>query len=199
MKKKTDDRPDLHILVTEERSAGLFNGQYYHLRARVVVQKHENGEWTPFGDLRDDYAWNGLLYSNLRISCQGDDNSRQRPADREQVYGFSCEYHDVHSIDTSKAERMYKTLKTIDQGLAKLRETRGYVRYFGEYVGRIAEAIGAKGIGIDYGKARPVSGIRYHWQSIGDGVNHINNLIWKWAEDGKPKATETDSADAISA
>jgi hypothetical protein len=84
----------------------------------------------------------------------------------------------------------------IETRLAKMYDTRGHIRNFGEYVGRIAEAVGAKGIGIDYGKARPVSGIRYHWQSIGDGVNQINNLIWKWAEDGKPKTAETDSADA---
>lgn len=188
MTKKTG-RPDLHILIAEEHAAGCgYSSQYFHINARIVVQKFEDHQWTPYGHVDDDY--NGPLYSCLRIHCQGDDDSRTRPADREQVYGFSIEYHDVYSINARKAERMFKTLRSIDAKLAKMQETRGYVRSFGEYLGRIAEAIGAKGIGIDHQKQRR-NGYRWEWLSIGDGANRANHMIWQWVEDGKPKPEET--------
>jgi hypothetical protein len=182
------ERPDLHVLVTEEHSSG-----YYHLDCRIVVQKFEDHQWTPYGDLRDDY--DGPLYAHLRIRCQGDSDSRTRAADREQVYGFTVDYQDQYSVDVRKAERMYKTLKTIATKMEKIQEARGYVRSFGEYIGRVAEAIGAKGIGIDHGRAHNrVSGQRYQWQTIGEGINSTNALIWRWVEDGKPKPATTDAA-----
>jgi hypothetical protein len=196
MAKKTSDSDKttepIYLTVREDR-----NGGYFHLTARINTQRYEahRSSWVPYG-LSDDY--NGPLYSNLELRCQGDSDSRQRPADREQVYGFSCEYRDLWSVDARKAERMYKTLKTIATKLEKLVETRGYTKTFGEYCGRIAEVIGAKGFMLD----RPAS--KYNdagWDqySIGDGVNRINHLIFQWVRDGQPKPVETTADASISA
>ena len=91
-KQTTDSKGNqLHLQLVETREHG-----YYHLLARVVTQKYEDHSWVPYG-CDDDYS-DGLLWSGLRVSCQGDDQSRQRPGVGEsgEVYGFSVEYRDVY-------------------------------------------------------------------------------------------------------
>jgi len=190
MRQKKADRPDYYVLVTQDNTHG-----YFRLHGRIVTQRLENSEWIPYGGLGDEY--DGPLYANLQARCQGDDNSRKREAGREQVYGFDFEYHDVYSVDLRKAERMAKTLKAVSVKLDKINETRGYVQSFGEYVGRIAEAIGAKGIGVDLDKTRR-NGYRWEWMPIGDGVNRVNRMIWQWVEDGKPKPQENTDCELAS-
>jgi len=183
-KATTDKRGnELHLIVTEERDNG-----YFHLRARVTTQKFEDHNWVPYG-VDDDYS-DGLLWSGLRINCQGDDRSRERSGEGDggAVYGFDVDYRDVYSVDLRKARRMAKTLDKLDKGLAKMTEARGYVRSYGEYIGRVAEVIGAAGIGFDRQNKLPRNGQRFDWMSIGDGVNRANHLIYLWQQDGKPEA-----------
>jgi hypothetical protein len=169
----------LHLLVREERKDG-----YFHLRAQVVIQKYESAEvsgWKPYG-VEDSYS-DGLLWTGLQVSCQGDKDSRVRmgEGDRGAVYGFDVEYRDVWSVDLRKARRMSKTLDKIEKGMARLSEQRGYVRSYGEYLGRVAEVLGCAGIGIDGTPGR--YGSRYRWMSIGDGVNAANHLIYCWQQE----------------
>src|SRR5678809_1431177 len=69
---------------------------------------------------RTDY--HGLHLKNLNtqtyISEESDGTRR--------VFGWSTEYRDVFSVDLSNAERMAKTLKTIDRRLEATREAEGY-------------------------------------------------------------------------
>lgn len=172
------EKPQLYLSIVEQREHG-----YYHLYGRIVTQKFDENEWRPWGV--DDTYSDGVLYSGLRTSCQGDEQSRTRAAagDAGAVYGYSCEYHDVYTVDLRKCKRMLKTLEKIDRGLDKLTEARGYVRSYGEYCGRIAEVFGCKGIVIDRGKdGMTRSGRRYDWMDVGDGVNRVNHLVYLWAQ-----------------
>jgi hypothetical protein len=174
----------LYLLVTEERSHG-----YLHLYGRIVTQRYESGkgQWLPNGT--DDTYGDGLLYSGLRTSCQGDEDSRRRAVRGERiepVYGFSCEYRDEHSVDLRKAKRMLRTLDKVERGLAKLVETRGYVKSYGEYIGRVAEVVGCAGMGFER-RETAYNGNRWDWMSVGDGVNRVNHAIYLWCEEVKPK------------
>jgi hypothetical protein len=169
---KTTD-PQRYLLVVEDHSHG-----YYRLHGQIVTQRYEGSQWLPYGT--DDTYGDGYLWSGLRSSCQGDESSMKR--DREPVYGFDVEYHDVWSIDVRKCRRMIKTLERINKGLHKLAEQRGAVGSYGEYCGRLCEVIGCVGIAMkrdpkyDYSQT-------YSWSStIGDGVNDVNNAIWRWRQ-----------------
>jgi hypothetical protein len=172
----------LYLQVTEKREDG-----YFHIYARVVTQRYEDSAYVPQGP-DDDYA-DGLLWSGLEARCQGDDQSRTRAraGDAEAVYGFDVEYREPYSIGLRKARRMLKTLEKIDRGLDKLSETRGYVRNYGEYLGRLAEVLGCAGMAFQRDeRGRSMTGQRWQWDTIGEGVNRANRMIWQWQEDGKP-------------
>lgn len=178
-KEKSADR--FLQITTESRDS------YFHVYARVIEQRAETSGVVPYGC--DDTYSDGPLYSGLRISCQGDTQSRTGADGREPVYGLSCEYHDVYSVDLRKARRMIKTLEKIDRGLNKISEARGYVRTYPDYVGRLAEILGCKGLCLQRTeKSAAMSGHLWQWETVGDGVNKIANLIYQWQESGKPVA-----------
>ena len=169
--------PDLCLSVSEETNRMSGEG-YYHLRIRITTRKYEpmNGP-VPYGC--DDTYGDGPLYSGIQISCQGDERSALR--DREPVYGFSLEYRDLYSCDLRKVRRMAKTLDTIDKALTKIADTRGYVQNFGDYVGRIAEAVRAESMLIQRdAKREEMTGHRWEVFTIGEGINRINALIYQW-------------------
>jgi hypothetical protein len=198
-KKKTTTTDDptqpLYLVISEERRDG-----YYHLRGRIATQKYDNHQWIPYG--RDDeWAWStGILTSGLHISCQGDRQSQTRTDRPEPVYGFSCEYRDVYQIDARKATRMAKTLTRVNAKLEKLSEQRGYVKTFGEYCGRVAEALGCAGIAVEKSrKSQSITGQRWDWMTLGEGVNRVNQCIWLWQqEEAVDKAAEGEALPAAS-
>jgi hypothetical protein len=168
----------LWLAVSEERSNG-----YFHLYGRLVVQKLHGDVDGP----DDDYS-DGLLWSGLRASCQGDDRSRSQ---NEPVYGFDLYYPQPYNVDLRRGRRMYRTLEKAAKGLEKLREARGYVRSYGEYIGRLAEVFGCTGIVIERdARHRAITGSRWNWQPIGDGVNRVNERIAAWVDDARPAAIE---------
>ena len=84
---------------------------------------------------------------------------------------------------------MAKTLEAIDKGLDKLSAARGYARSYGEYLGRVSEVLGCAGMAFERNaKSREISGQRWDWTSIGDGVNRANHAIHLWVQAGKPEA-----------
>lgn len=172
---------DLYLVVSEERS----HGGYFHLRARVTTSRYEQGNGqVPYGC--DDTYGDGLLVSGLRVSCQGDERSQLR--EHDPVYGFEVEYAEVHALRVREARRMLKTLEYVERKLRKQYDTRGSVKTYGEYVGRVAEALGCKGIAVQKtDKQYQLSGYRWDWYSIGDGVNQVNNRIWRWVREAQER------------
>jgi hypothetical protein len=185
---RTPKQP-LYVLLTEDRSGG-----YWHLYGRLVAQRYEQSSWVPDGP--DDHYIEGTLYSGLQLRCQGDEQSRARALSGERdapVYGFDCGYHDVFHVDRRRAVRMAKTLTQLEAKLDKLTETRGYVHSYGEYVGRVAEALGCVGIGFQRSAtSRHLSGERWQWDTIGGGVSRIDRLVAAWVDEARPQAPAAD-------
>ena len=138
-------------------------------------------EWKPYG-CDDDYS-DGLLWSGLQVSCQGDEQSQRRAANAGEsgpVYGFDTEYaSDYHRIDLRRVARMHKTLSKVEAGLTKLQAARGYVRSYGEYLGRVAEVLGCAGMVFERERSGHYTspGQRYRWTTVGEGVNEANHRI----------------------
>lgn len=173
----------IFLRIEETREHG-----YFHLTARVCTQRYENSAWVPYG-VDDDYS-DGPKWSDLRATCQGDEQSRTHAArgNAAPVYGFSIEYRDSWKLDLRTVRRMTKTLETIEKKMEKLQAIRGYVDNYGEYLGRIAEVLGCAGMGFDRNKrSQDVTGQRFEWMSVGDGVNRANRQIFLWQQE----ATET--------
>jgi len=178
-------KPPLYLAISETRDNG-----YFHLHARVCTDKHEYGQRAPYG-VDDDYS-DGLLYSYLRVSCQGDERSQRHADTRQAVYGWDHpEYRDHYKGDLRTLKRMVKTLEHLERKLGKLSETRGYARSYGEYLGRVAEALGCAGMAFQNSPKRASScGLAYRWTSIGDGVNEANNAVWQWQREAIDRDAE---------
>lgn len=177
----TATKQPLWIVVSEQR-----DGEYFHLTAKVSTDKHESGAGrVPYG-LDDQYGFEGKpLLSGLQARCQGDQQSRLRN-DREAVYGYDVEFKDRwQGIKTNDCKRMLTTLQRVDRGFAKLADARGYVKSYGEYLGRLAEVLGCTGFAIQKTSEQAMrSGQGWDWLSIGDGVNRVNHRIYVWQQEG---------------
>jgi hypothetical protein len=176
-------KPELYLRVVETRDNG-----YFHIEVSVCTQKYEQRiGYVPYG-VDDTYDWGPLghdKYSDLRIRCQGDDRS-QAQSHEQAVYGESVGYHDVYRLELRDCRRMVRTLEKIDRGLARLTETRGAVRRFSEYVGRIGEILKVKGMGhARSAKQRQYNDQQWSWTTLGDGVREIDNRIWQWQRELK--------------
>lgn len=182
---KTDRKQALYLAVSEERSNG-----YFHLTARVCGERFEDGQRVPQG-VDDDYS-DGLLYSYLRCSCQGDADSQRSERREQAVYGYDrLDYRDHYKGDLRTLKRMVKTLEHIERKLGKLGEVRGYARSYGETLGRLAEVLGCQGMAFQKSATHAErSGQRYRWTSIGDGVNEANNAIYQWQREALDQDAE---------
>jgi hypothetical protein len=179
----SETKQDLYLLVQEERSH-----DYYHLRARVVTKAREERDTESYpGGTRDRYQ--GPKYDGLQAGCQGDQGSRKAEGREGAVYGFGrLEYREVFSVDLGDAERMVKTLRALERKIAKLGEVRGYARSYGEFLGRFAEALGAKGMVFRRNqKHAATTGQTWEWTTVGDGINKAANLIYQWQREGQPE------------
>jgi hypothetical protein len=192
---KTTDQ-ELYLLISEVREHG-----YYKLTARVRTRHYDQltHGYAP-SSVDDEYA-SGYLYSGLWLTAQGDGDSQREPADRQPIYGERLAYHEPYRCGRYEVRRMYKTLETVHKRLEKLAERRGTHRSFGEYCGRLAEALGCTGIVVEQTPdGYNVSGQRWVWLSIGDGVNRINHKVYLWQREAMatPATAEasTPAADA---
>jgi hypothetical protein len=171
----TTKREPLGIIITPK-----MDGDFFNLTGGII-------RWNEAGKVRNpsDYdTINGFpLLNNLQITSQGTNK------DRDRVYGFEVRYRDVYAIDLSLAEKMVKTLRKVNAGMDKLTAKRGYVGpgNFGEYVGRVAEVIGATKILYVQDRPRRSSwlmhdDVDYTVLNLGDGVNHVNHVVRMWQQ-----------------
>jgi hypothetical protein len=179
--KTKETPPTIGILITHEHKDG-------HLRLRgYPVQLDAEGH----GNVRNicesrwtfDAGPGALCLADLCIDGQGRDDDAERHA-----YGFEVGYRNMYHVDTRLAVKMAKTLTTIDKRLSKLNDTRGYIRSFGEYVGRVAEVIGASAI-VRRPKGQETYSLHsdgyYQRFNLGDGVVMIDGVVRAWIREGR--------------
>lgn len=77
------------------------------------------------------------FFDGLTATCHISD-------DDTEPYGYRVEYFSPYTVEQKDAERMYKTLKKINNKMKKFENEFGSHKSFGEYVSRFAKAVGAK-------------------------------------------------------
>jgi hypothetical protein len=185
--------PKIGLYLTERRDGG-----FYHATASVVTigfntwemkQVDTNGYINPQvtpETIRNasDEPLNGLYLHDLRVRSQGSDDRTPR-----ELYGFDVAYCDVYKVDRSAAEQMAKTLTTIERRMAKTQAKYGNAVTFGQYLARVAEAIGATAIVV------PLTSHGWSYSDndqrimpIADGVYHADNMISKWIREKETAA-----------
>jgi hypothetical protein len=180
--KRANVKMDLGLLVTTERNHDMGAG-YFHVNVSVVTL--EGGKIRNVSTRYE--AINGFdALDGLRFRCQGENDRRERG-----VYGFDAKYMSQYSTDLREAERMVQTLRKIEKGMQKFTDTRGYVKTFGDYVGRLAELMKAETI-IEIKKSGTFySDGDYRFRTVGDGVNWIDGLVRDWQNEGKKEDAES--------
>jgi hypothetical protein len=91
-----------------------------------------NKRYPVFG--RDDHP---LELADLAARCQIDGRMGS------ESYGWSVQYRNLYSVDLGSANRILKTLRTIDRRMDKMIEREGQPQSFGQFVNRFMRAIGA--------------------------------------------------------
>jgi hypothetical protein len=91
-------------------------------------------------------------------------------------------YREVQYVTRVKAEGMARTLRTIERGLEKADFTHGYAQDFGEYVARVAHALGITTlvIRVDANRASSYDDMSFTFNSMGAGVDVIRRHIGAW-------------------
>lgn len=179
MAKRNANTIPLGLLVSTETTPSYRADDrgYFHIKASVVTLID--------GAVRNgttlyDGPYNGGLHriEGLAVTSQGE-NSR---ADHG-LYGFHVEFTDVRFVRTRDAEQIFRTLAFIDRRLSKIAAKRGDVRTFGEFVGRVAEVIGAETILFQKGKPRGWHDENeYDRGDIGGGVRRIELIEREWRQ-----------------
>lgn len=192
MPRKTAARHGLY--VTEKHS-----GSFYHITAYPVTIGHTQDEmiaidedryydkhitWQTIRNASDrDIA--GLYLHDLQATSQGHDDDR-----KHGLYGFECHYQDVYSVNLRQAERMAKTLKTIETRLDKLVTKYGHPTTFGAYLARVAEAIHATAFVFPINwHGSSYRDNEHHITDIRDGISRIDSLAYAWQQAGQETKT----------
>lgn len=116
--------------------------EYAHVRISIL-RINEHGKPRNFSS---DVHWDTKkteYYNNLQVRNQigqisSDESVSKNPC---KSYGWEWRYRNVYSVNRSKAEAMFKTLKWIGKKMEKVTEDRSYPSSFGEFVGRISEVL----------------------------------------------------------
>jgi hypothetical protein len=135
---------------------------YAHVRFYPLLNKGGKLEGLGYGALLED----------LTISDQIDD--KPRTSDERMDYAWSCEFR-PHSIGLSDAKRIVKALTMIDKKTEMLRRQFGFNRSYGDFVCRIANAIGANEIVFDSERYEG----ELHFIEPGHAIDRINREVEK--------------------
>ena len=161
--------------ATEQKKHALLvstkiSGSYGNVRANVVRLEE--------GKVRNPrHSWDDKpaeFYEDLWVTCQ-------ISPDHENSYGWRISYRDMYCVELTTAEKMVKTLKTIDRKHSALVNKIGEPTTYGGYVAYIANAIGAEQI-IFYhenGQRSYYDDSEFKKMSVADGRREIDCLVSK--------------------
>ena len=143
---------------------------YGHVYGRVVRIRAEDGKVRNL----QHASWDDKpteLYNDLLISCQMSEG-------HAEPYAWAVAYSDVLTIHIEKAEKMVKTLRSINRKYNSLVNKIGEPVTFGSYVAYIANALGAETM-IFYekdGERSRYDDCQFWFRSISDGKRAIDAL-----------------------
>lgn len=170
------------LFLTEEGRNRSGRYDCYHIRAEPVVV-YENGcvrnvSWERLGDAENTQ---GCL-EKLRISCQGNAEQRGRG-----VYAWEVEYDEVRWLRLQQAKAIVKTLETIDRKMAKAEREWGPPATYGQFVLRVAKAIGAKEMiwQTKHCRASSYDEMDLRRAELAEGAQHIDWWIGQWQLEGE--------------
>jgi hypothetical protein len=192
---KGKPRVRVGLIVRREHTTG-YNAGFFHVYASPVTINDPNSyrSGSERGDIvrnpSYDRSVNGLQLDDLRVSCQGNNEQRREEDGRPKVYAWEVEYHSPHRVDRDRAEGMAKTLAAIERRLKALRERFGAPGSYGQFVARVAAAIGADTILRDNNRAQWHPDADYQQLSVGAGADYVDRIIAEWAAEADPKKEE---------
>ena len=157
------------MLIEQEGEHGW--GEYtafYHVFGRAMDYDESKDEvtYTPDGVY---FERGDVFLHDFRTYSQGNGWRRS-----EGVYAWTCEFHDVHSVDHERAKRMLATLDRIQKYSAKAEERDGSCETYGHFVLRTCRAVG-----IEWMLFRSAGGgfVKY---SLADGQRRIDAMVNAW-------------------
>jgi hypothetical protein len=191
----TFDRIGLYVNVVKDTG---FQGSYTHFRAHAITIGRNEYERRRIDEGASvEIAWDGIrnapdewittpagrLYlHDLTVEATGSDAYNDR-----ELYGFSVHYRQPFAVELNHAERMAHTLRTIARRMDKQNRTLGHPLSFGQYVARVALAIGAEVIampdGEQYGSSYADNTHRRH--TLGDGASYIDGMARAYRNERK--------------
>lgn len=166
-RRKTDTR--LALLYSERVDGEYFKPQA--LVVRIEGSSRIRNVLTP-----DVNGW--PLLNDLVVDAIGTNLEKSRG-----IFGFTLAYHQPYMVKTDSARAMYMTLKRIEAALTRIYNARGPVKSFGEYVGRIAEALHIETIAFYSNRQKITSSYDdndFRFESLGDGIRAIDWSIERW-------------------
>lgn len=153
----------------------LDNG-YYHIHAHVVTVP-PSGETVGYIDSYDTVG--KLWMQGLTVKSQGNQSDTDK-----RLYGFDVVYRNMYEVDTREAGRIAHTLQTIQKRMDRLSDKFGRPTTFGQFMGRVANAIGAKFIVFESQRSNP--GLQFLEVSL--GIDKIDRIVADWVATGLTSA-----------
>lgn len=134
----------------------------------------------------EDRRWHGIAsYGETRYLADLQIRGYLSPEHPErETYAWYTEYEHAYFIQACDAERMYKTLASVEKSIERARERDGSCATFGHYVLRVAKALGISQI---VRKSAHYAG-EYQRLTLAQGQYAVDNLIFTWRESAKSVA-----------
>jgi hypothetical protein len=149
---------------------------FYHVFARPVTIGNVRAEGTLAYDYvqgTDSYdTYNGLYLSGLLVRSQGGNSDTRR-----HLYGFEPVFEHTYQVDMRDAQRMLKTLATIDRKMEKLAGKFGRPSSFGTYLSHLAHVLGVKRFVFDSPRDTSADQIL----DIKSGAYKVDHFVNEWA------------------
>jgi hypothetical protein len=159
---------------------------YYHIFARPVTigsLPDRGHRASDFVDSIDSYDLiDGLHLNGLEVKSQGGNTDAER-----RLYGFEVVYRHVCEVDRREAARYHKTLSAIDRKMERLSDKFGAPATFGQFVARVAVAIGAKQF-VFVNEGENARRGEFQFLDLKTGVYKIDQIVDTWASANKAVA-----------
>ena len=181
---------------------------HWHLKAKMAVihlgdradcadQCHLGGIRYGSFDPTSDRVSRWL--SDLEVHSQGNGSDKDR-----HLFAWSVEYRDVFSADCCDMKRGFAVIQEVERRMDREEQKFGVCRTYGQYVCRVARALGCEYILVpppkrhDYAGQRShtrpewADGYNYHPEPLGNAVSQIDNRVYEWVHAvDEELATET--------